>query len=157
MTTLLHERGAAETAGGGWTIGDQVERLIALAKRTERNGESVADDAVIRDALMKHAIDAEAIRQSMRRARVPALNEHPMRVPLQMKVLASEWSQSVAHLGMEVVGAKASLYLGDENAPDGATWPLAYMNSYGMTIAAGTNEIQRNILGERVLDLPKSK
>ena len=157
MTTLLHERGAAETAGGGWTIGDQVERLIALAKRTERNGESVANDAVIRDALMKHAIDAEAIRQSMRRARVPALNEHPMRVPLQMKVLASEWSQSVAHLGMEVVGAQASLYLGDENAPDGATWPLAYMKSYGMTIAAGTNEIQRNILGERVLDLPKSK
>ena len=36
-------------------------------------------------------------------------------------------------------------------------WPLAYMNSFGMTIAAGSNEIQRNILGERVLGMAKSK
>jgi alkylation response protein AidB-like acyl-CoA dehydrogenase len=157
MTTLLHERGAAETAGGGWNVGDHVDRLIALAQRTERNGKRVADDDVIRDEIMKRAIDAEGIKQSMRRARVPALNEHPMRVPLQMKVLVSEWGQAVAHLGMEIEGAQSSLYLGDENAPDGGAWPLSYMNSYGTTIAAGTNEIQRNILGERVLDLPKSK
>jgi len=58
---------------------------------------------------------------------------------------------------MEVEGASASLYLGDDNAPAGGQWPMAYMNSYGMTIAAGTSEIQRNILGERVLGLAKSK
>ncbi|MCP5039714.1 MAG: acyl-CoA dehydrogenase, partial [bacterium] len=49
------------------------------------------------------------------------------------------------------------LYKLDPGAPDAGHWPLAYMNSYGNTIAAGTNEIQRNILGERVLGLAKSK
>ena len=51
----------------------------------------------------------------------------------------------------------ATLYLDDANAPDGGHWPHAHMNSYGFTIAAGSNEIQRNILGERVLGLAKSK
>ena len=45
----------------------------------------------------------------------------------------------------------------DEHAPGGGEWPLAYMNSFGVTIAAGANEVQRNILGERVLGMPKSK
>ncbi|MFO0694057.1 MAG: acyl-CoA dehydrogenase family protein [Polyangiales bacterium] len=157
MTTLLHERGAAESAGSGYTIGDTVERLVALAKRTERDGRKVSDDPLIRDALVRHAIDGVGIRENARRARVPGLNDHPMRVALQMKLLSSEWAQSCAHLGMEIEGLGSSLYLGDENAADEAYWPLAYMNSYGMTIAAGTNEIQRNILGERVLNLPKSK
>ena len=60
-------------------------------------------------------------------------------------------------LALEVEGPAVSLYLADENAPARGQWPLAYMNSYGMTIAAGTSEIQRNILGERVLGLAKSK
>lgn len=157
MTTLLHERGAAESAGGGWNIGDQIERLIALAKRTPRGEGFASDDGVIRDSIARHATDAEAIRQGVRRARVPALNDHPMRVPLSMKVMVSEWAQSATHLGTEIGGMESAFYIGDEHAPDEAYWPLAYMNSYGMTIAAGTSEIQRNILGERVLNLPKSK
>ena len=58
---------------------------------------------------------------------------------------------------MEIAGPLASRYLGDSAAPDGGHWPHAYMNSFGFTIAAGSNEIQRNILGERVLGLAKSK
>ena len=80
-----------------------------------------------------------------------------MRLLLQNKLLASEISQDTAALALEVAGAGASLYLGDENAPAGGQWNLAHMNSYGMTIAAGTSEVQRNILGERVLGLAKSK
>ena len=65
--------------------------------------------------------------------------------------------QDLAAVALEVEGAHSSLYLGDEAAPDEGMWPLAYMTSYGVTIAAGSSEIQRNILGERILGMAKSK
>jgi alkylation response protein AidB-like acyl-CoA dehydrogenase len=159
MTTLTYERGAAEGAGsgGGESLEDRIETLIALAKRTPRGGRTAWDDPVVRDRVMQIAIRAEGLRQNARRMRVEALTDHPMRLPLQSKVLVSELSQDLAALGVEIAGAHASRYLGDPGAPDGGHWPHAYMNSYGFTIAAGSSEIQRNILGERVLGLPKSK
>ncbi len=159
MTTLLHERGAAEGAGGGGGEGleERMLGLIGLAKKLKRNGKPAWEDAVLRDRIIQILVRGEGMRQSHRRARVPRLIDHPMRIPLQAKLLISELMQDAAGLGLEIEGAHASLYLGDANAPDGAQWPLAYMNSYGITIAAGTSEVQRNILGERVLGLAKSK
>jgi len=69
----------------------------------------------------------------------------------------SELSQDAAALALDIAGAAGSLYMADANAPQGGRWPLAYLNSFGMTIAAGTSEVQRNILGERVLGLAKTK
>ena len=159
MTTLTYERGAAESAGGG-SSGDAApptQRLIELARRTHRDGMRASDDPLTRDALMQRAIVSAGMRQNARRSRVAALVEHPMRLPLQQKVTGSEMSQHDARLGVDIAGAHSTLYKLDPDAPDAGHWPLAYMNSYGHTIAAGTNEIQRNILGERVLGLPKSK
>jgi alkylation response protein AidB-like acyl-CoA dehydrogenase len=154
MTTLTYERGAAEGAGsgGGTSIDDQVASLVALAKTMGR-----WDDPIVRDKVMELAVRAEGLRQSTRRARVATLIEHPMRIPLQQKVTLTELVQDIAKLALEIEGAHATLYLNEPSAPDGGHWPLAYLNSYGMTIAAGSNEIQRNILGERVLGLAKSK
>jgi alkylation response protein AidB-like acyl-CoA dehydrogenase len=159
MTTLLHERGAAEGAGtgGGRSIEDRLDALVALAKKMKRNGQPAWEDPLIRDRIVQLAIRIEGFRQTFRRARVPALTDHPMRIPLSSKLLLSELNQDLAACALEVAGAHATLYLGDEHAPDAAEWPLAYMNSYGITIAAGTSEIQRNILGERVLGLAKTK
>jgi alkylation response protein AidB-like acyl-CoA dehydrogenase len=157
MTTLTYERGAGEGAGGGGGGARPIDRLIELARTSVRDGVRAADDPLTRDAIVRLAIVAEGLVQSGRLARVPALNDHPLRLPLQQKVLGSELSQAVAKLGVEIAGARSSLYKLDEAAPDAGYWPLAYMNSYGGTIAAGTNEIQRNILGERVLGLAKSK
>jgi len=123
----------------------------------KRNGRRAWDDPVLRDRLMQLAVRVEGFRQTFRRARVAALTDHPMRLPLSSKLLLSELNQDLAAAALEIEGAHASLYLGDARAPDAAEWPLAYMNSYGITIAAGTSEIQRNILGERVLGLAKTK
>jgi alkylation response protein AidB-like acyl-CoA dehydrogenase len=157
MTTLTSERGAAEGAGGGISSSHPMERLIGLARNSQRNGHCAASDPVTRDAIMQHAIVFEAMRHSGRRARVAALNDHPMRLLLQMKLVGSEFEQSLSRLGVDIAGARSTLYKQDESAPDAGYWPLAYMNSYGVTISGGSNEIQRNILGERVLGMPKSK
>jgi len=159
MTTLTYERGAAEGAGsgGGISIDGEVRGLIALAKRMTRDGKTAWDDPVVRDQVMALAVRAEGLRQTARRMRVEALTDHPMRIPLQTKVLMTELVQDIGAAGVEIAGAAGTRYLGDPGAPDGGHWPHSFMNSYGMTIAAGSNEIQRNILGERILGLPKSK
>jgi len=156
MTTLTYERGAGEGAGGGGGA-RPIDPLIRLARESRRDGVRAADDPVTRDAIVRLAIVAEGLGQAARLARVPALNPVPMRIPLQQKLVSSELAQQVARLGVEIAGARSSLYKLDPAAPDAGHWPLAYMNSFGATIAAGANEIQRNILGERVLGLAKSK
>lgn len=167
MTTLAHERGAGPlvTPAAGGFVNEQEKgpaigsaaALIELAKQSYRNGKSAADDGAIRDQIMQLMIRQEGFRQNQRRIGVQSLNDHPMRIPLQYKLVATEMSQDIAQLAYEIEGAASSLYVNDDNAAAGGQWQLAYMNSFGVTIAAGANEVQRNILGERVLGLPKSK
>ena len=167
MTTLAHERGAGPltTPSAGGQVNEKEKgpavssaaALIELAKDSYRNGESAADDGAIRDDIIQLMIRQEAFRQNQRRINVQSLNDHPMRIPLQYKLVVTELNQDIAQLAYEIEGAASSLYVNDENAPAGGQYQLAYMNSFGVTIAAGANEVQRNILGERVLGLPKSK
>lgn len=165
MTTLLHERGAGPlvTPRSGGTVGDESSSslgaagLVDLARRTLRDGRPASDDPLIRDRIIKILIRQRAFAQSDRRAGVPALTDHPLRIPLQHKLNLSELMQDTAALACDIAGMAATLHHTDEHAPAGGRWPLAHMNSYGFTIAAGTSEVLRNILGERVLGLAKTK
>jgi alkylation response protein AidB-like acyl-CoA dehydrogenase len=158
MTTLLYERGAAENGGGAAArIAALVGRLIAHATRMQRDGMLAAHDPVTRDRLVELAIRARSIETGAQRARVAALCDHPFRLPLQGKVAITELEQAICELGTTLAGPFGQLAPLDPSAPEHGHWPFAYLDSYGFTIAAGTSEIQRNILGERVLGLEKSK
>jgi len=167
MTTLAHERGAGPLvtpSSGGMALEEDesaqtgsVHALIDLARQQQRGDKTAADDPLIRDELMQIMIRQQAFGQNARRSGVPALTDHPMRIPLQFKLVATELNQDLQQIAYEVEGAHSTLYVNDDNAPGKGRWKLAYMNSFGVTIAAGANEVQRNILGERVLGLPKSK
>src|SRR4029077_8822841 len=67
-TTLLHERGAAEGAGsgGGPSFEDELKKLVALAKRTKRNGKTAWDDPLVRDKVMQLVVRAEGLRHTAR-------------------------------------------------------------------------------------------
>ncbi len=165
MTTLQFERSAGnlvEPAAGSPPNPD-VSRsitaetpIIRLAKKSIRHGKTAADDPVIRDRIMKVLIRKTGFEQANRRAQVKGLVDHPMRIPMQAKLVDSEISQELTGLAVEIEGASSTLSAADKNAPAGA-WPIQYISSYGGTIASGTSEIQRNQLGERVLGMPKSK
>lgn len=166
QTTLLHERGAgqlvspkSESFGSSSNDSESglISNLINLAKSSYSNGELSSNNPLIRDKLMDILIRYEGHEQNQRRNRIPALCDHPLRIPLQWKLVTSEIDQDMGNLSMQMEGAASSLYIADPHSPSEGQSPLAYMNSFGMTIAAGTSEIQRNILGEKILGLPKSK
>lgn len=160
LTTLLFERGAAEGSGGGQATasGESVRALVSVAQRARRETGFAADDPVFRDRIAQLWIEEEALRLSALRARVPELNaDRPQALRLMNKLVYSEYNQRLSELACEMLGPDATLWLGDPCAVDRAEWPRAYMNSFGMTIGGGTSEILRNVIGERVLGLPKTR
>lgn len=167
MTTLNHERhaGPMVTPTSTGSLGGEESdvstqspmALIELAKSQVRNGMSAAQDPLLRDELVKLYIRQEAFDQNVRRGRVAALVDDATRIPLQYKMVLSEIRQDLARIAYQVQGHSSSFSVADDKAPDGGAWPLAYMDSFAITIAGGSNQVQRNILGERVLGLPKSK
>lgn len=160
MTTLMFERGANEGVGRERAAGfvERINTVVDVARRAKRDGRPVADDPVFRDRIVQAWIEAQSMALAAARSEAPELNaERPFALPLMNKLVMSEWAQRVSELGCEMLGPEASLWVGDANAPDAGDWPRAFMNSFGMTIGGGTSEILRNIIGERVLGLPKSK
>jgi alkylation response protein AidB-like acyl-CoA dehydrogenase len=159
MATLTSERGAGVGVGAVASESPALvmKQLIQLAKDTQRNGRSVWEDPVWRDRIMKVYERTEASIYNSRRSRLKPLNGGAMRIPLQGKLTGSEIGQAVHQIALGILGLKSSLYVGDAKAPANGKWPLGYMNTYTGTISGGSSEIQRNILGERVLGLPKTK
>lgn len=159
LATLNFERGAAEgAAGGGDGYDYDVGKAIELARVVRRDGRSAIEDAGVRDRLARFATEAVAIRYSAARARTPGLvGDRPMALPLMSKVVGSEHVQRLADFGCELQGYAGTLSKGDAAAIDDGEWQRFYLNSYGFTIAGGTSEIVRNVLGEKVLGLPKTR
>jgi alkylation response protein AidB-like acyl-CoA dehydrogenase len=167
MTLLQFERSAGamvEPAGGSpppnrdtSSIDPDETPIIVLAKKAMRNGKPAADDPVIRDRMMALLIRKTGFEQSNRRAKVKGLVDHPMRLPMQVKLVDTEIGQDIAALGVEIEGAASTFSKADKSASGRGRWPEEYMSSFGLTISAGSSEIQHNQLGERVLGMPKSK
>ena len=156
MGTLMHERG---TFGSGLqvTYKRNIERLIELARKTPRNGHTVAEDPIFRQKLAQLYAEIEIMRANQMRAfsRISATGVPGPEGSIQ-KIFWSELNQRFQQVAQELLGPYGQLESGDDHAVDNGTWAYGYLRSRGNTIEAGTSEIQRNIIGHFVLGLPKS-
>ena len=157
MKTLTFERGAAGGQAGGLArmqLG--VDDVIALARRSRRDGRPALDDPLVRDQLIRFVIEAQGDKLCGVRAQIPALcRERPEAIPLSAKLRWSEHNRRLFQFAVSLQGANAARWVGDAQAVDGGRWPRSYFNAFSATIGGGPSQIQANIVGERVLGLPK--
>ncbi len=157
MKTLTFERGAAGGQAGGLNrmhLG--IEDLVELARRSKRDGEPAICDPLVRDQLVRFIIEAQGDRLCGARARLPALcSERPDAIPLSNKLRVTEHARRMFQFSSSLQGANAARWVGDAQAVDGGKWQRGYFNSFSATIGGGPSQIQANIVGERVLGLPK--
>jgi alkylation response protein AidB-like acyl-CoA dehydrogenase len=157
MTTLQFERGAAGGQAGGLSsmfigVGDVVE----LARRQVRDGRPAIEDPLVRDRLVRFLIEERGDRLCAERARIPALvAERPHAIPLSAKLRTTEHRRRLFQFALSLQGANGARWVGDRHAVDGGRWQRSYFNAFSATIGGGTTQVQANIVGERVLGLPK--
>jgi alkylation response protein AidB-like acyl-CoA dehydrogenase len=147
MTTLLHERA---TLGFALTTALEVgvRKLIALAR------ERGADDPLTRDRIAREWIDLQALKLTNYRALTRLMQTGiPGPEGSGVKLHWSEQNQRMTKLALELHGPEAQLMDGES----GGYWQFQQLRSRGNTIEAGTSEVLRNIIAERVLGLPRSR
>jgi alkylation response protein AidB-like acyl-CoA dehydrogenase len=155
MTTLLHERG---TLGFALTARLEVlsRKLIQLAKETKSNGSVAADDPLLRDRIARQWVELQALKFTNYRALTSLVKTGiPGPEGSIAKLHWSESNQRLTKLALEIIGSRAQLH-GDSGIWQGF-WQYQQLRSRGNTIEAGTSEVLRNIISERVLGLPRSR
>jgi alkylation response protein AidB-like acyl-CoA dehydrogenase len=152
ITTLGFERGIA----GGSGHGSQVRRLAELARTVTIYGRPAWEQEWVRQRLAEFISQCEALKYTRLRSltrRLKGLAPGPEGSVL--KLASSELGVAIARLATELLGYHALLDEPTSLVPDAPRWLSLLLSSRQYTIAGGTSEIQRNILGERVLGLPK--
>jgi len=159
MKTLEYERGAKVNPVGGYFVKEMdVMGVIDMARSAKRGGKPVLDDPVMRDKLVEYMIEIQALNlNNQRRRMAPLTSDRPMGLALMNKLARTELVRELTEFSLQFQGTRAGYYVGDENAVDDGYWHRSYLNSFSATIGGGTSQIQKNIIGEHVLGLPKGR
>jgi len=156
-TTLKHERnsiGAAQQTRAG------LKGLIDLAKRTEVDGRPALENSAIRQRLAEVEGYVRAHQYSgYRQLTKDAKGEDAGLITMMMKLFSTEIGHQSAALSMDLLGEEGLLSAGNAElgvrARDSQGWIARYMYTLGIAVAGGTANIQRNVIAERGLGLPR--
>ena len=147
MATLGFERGVA-TLGQQVGFRRELEGVIELARRT-----GAVDDPLLRDRLVRAWMGLEIMRLNATRTMAKAAAGEPGPESSISKLVWATWHRALGELAMDVLGAAGLVARGEPYDLD--EWQRLFLFSRADTIYAGSNEIQRNIIAERVLGLPR--
>jgi len=152
MTTLSYER--AFVGGEGQT--EAVRALIELAHRVEVEGRPAWQVPWVRQRLTALAIECQAAKYTQLRSLTRQLRGLPPGPEGSMlKLFGSELGVRIAHFATEMLGPYAQLGQALPLVPEAPRWQSRVISCLQFRIAGGTSEIQKNIIGERSLGLPK--
>lgn len=156
MTTLAYERGPEDALGRQIRFKQELDKLIETAG-TQRRGTAYAiDDPIVRQKLGRAIAEVEIMRLNAVRTFSKYLNGEE-RGP-DASVIKLYWSHAAQNMyesAMDILGPTAPLTAPDPLSAAGGRFQLSYLQSKAFTIYSGSSEIQRNIIGERMLGLPR--
>ena len=157
MKTLTYERAVTGgQAGGVASMTVNASEVVELARNAMRDGRFAIEDPLVRDQLVSFLMEEKGMDLNNKRAKIPALiSEWPASIAMSRKLTGTEWRRRLNQFAVTLQGANASLYMGDTKAVDRGRLQRGYFQAFSGTIGGGTSQIQKNIVGERVLGLPK--
>jgi alkylation response protein AidB-like acyl-CoA dehydrogenase len=151
ITTLMNERANLGT-GTYIAFKRNLDELIERARQTMRGGKAASQNPVYRQKLAQAYVELETFRlTNMRSLTRISQTGAPGPEGSILKLQWSEFNQRFQQTAMEALGPHAQLWGFDDGR-----WVFNYLRTRANTIEAGTSEILRNIVAERVLGLPKS-
>jgi alkylation response protein AidB-like acyl-CoA dehydrogenase len=155
LTTLAYERDVL-TMIRHISLRTALQKLLSLARRTQKNGRPASEDPVVRQKIAALSIGERVLQLNGYRSLTKILRGGaPGPEGSTSKLFWSQLDQELAEFATEIIGPYSQLKAGSALAPDDGEWEFYCLLARGSGIRAGTTEILRNILGERVLGLPK--
>ena len=154
ITTLMNERLAIGTGGGGDGRGD-FNSLIRLAQKVTINDRPAIEDSAVRAKLADWHCRRSGLKYTGYRA-LSALSRGETPGPENSigKLVAAPMAQDMASFAMDLMEMSGAVWEGDYSEPEWI-FPATFMAVPGMRIAGGTDEIMANIIAERVLGMPQ--
>jgi alkylation response protein AidB-like acyl-CoA dehydrogenase len=155
LTTLMHERGTLSFSVIV-TFEQRLQALIELSRRSTLHGAPALKDPQVRQRLARLYTDVKTFKlNTMRQMATLGQGHLPGPEGSLLKLHWSELNQRLVELAFELEGPYSSLAPDSVDAPFEGRWQYEYLRARGNTIEAGTSEVQRNIVAERVLGLPR--
>ena len=152
--TLSHERGSLSNPNA---MMNRLNALIERMKNETINGQKVINNPVYRDKLMKIQGKVIAFQSNSLRVLSAKLNKNQdVKIAgMIQKYVGTELRHELEGFAIDIMGELGTLYQNSPNLRDGGSWQIAYMYFLGLIIGGGTSQIQKNIISERGLGMPK--